>query len=103
MIGAGNLRLQADHIQSFTVHQIGLGEHCNAAAHGEQAANVEVLASLRLDGFIGGNHQQDQVNSAHAGQHVAHEALVAGNVHETQAQGVAVAERANQDARSQYR
>ncbi len=64
------------------VHQVGLGEHGDATSHREQAADVEVLASLRLDGFVGGNHQQHQVDAADAGQHVADEALVAGHIDE---------------------
>ena len=48
-----------------------------------------MLPRLRLDRLIRCNHQQHQVDPAHAGQHVAHEALVPGNVNEAQAQSVA--------------
>src|SRR5208337_3035271 len=48
-------------------------------------ADVEVFASLRLDGLVGRDYQQHQVDAADSRQHVAHEAFVAGNVHETNA------------------
>jgi len=35
----------------------------NAALHSEQTANIEMLARLRLDGFVRRNHQQQNVNS----------------------------------------
>ena len=49
-----------------------------------------MFASLRLDAFIGGYDQQHQVDAAHARQHVAHEALVAGDVDEAYANAAAV-------------
>jgi len=49
-----------------------------------------VFASLRLDAFIGGDYEQHQVDAAHARQHVAHKALVAGNIDEAQAQLAAI-------------
>src|SRR5262249_36714441 len=60
--------------------------HGNAARDGEQPANLKVLARLRLDGFVGGDHQQHQVDPANSGQHVADKALVAGDINESQAQ-----------------
>ena len=39
-----------------------------------------MLAGLRLDGFVGRDHQQHQINAANSGQHVADKTLVAGNV-----------------------
>ncbi len=83
------LDFEPHHVQGFAVHQVGLGEHGDAARDVEQAADLEVLAGLRLDGFVGGDHQQHQVDAAHASQHVAHEALVPGNIHEAQAQRLA--------------
>ena len=52
----------------------------------QQAADIEMLARLRLDGFVGGDHEQHQIDAAHAGQHILDEALVAGHVDEAQAQ-----------------
>src|SRR4029077_16555429 len=65
-------------------------EHGDAAANRKQAANIEVFASLRLDPFIGGDYQQNQVDAADAGKHVAHKALVAGDVDETEANFAAI-------------
>src|SRR4051794_15278684 len=48
-----------------------------------------MLASLRLDGFVGRNHQKDEIDSSDTGEHVAYEALMAGDVDETQTQGLA--------------
>ncbi len=60
-------------------------EYGDSALDSEQPADIEVLAGLRLDAFVGGDDQQHQINSADPGQHVADEALVAGNVDETDA------------------
>ena len=62
-----------------------LGERDDAAADAEQAADVEVLAGLRLDGFVGGDDEEHQVDAADAGEHVLDEALVAGDVDEAEA------------------
>ncbi len=72
------------------INQVGFREHGDAALHREHAANIEVLAGLGLDGFVGRNHQQHQIDAADSRQHVAHKALVAGNVHETHANWLAL-------------
>ena len=41
-----------------------------------------MLASLRFDGFSRRDDEQHDVDSGGSGQHVAHEALVSGDVHE---------------------
>ena len=69
-----------------SIDQVGLGERDDAARDAEQAADIEVLARLRLDGFVGGDHEQHQVDAADAGEHVLDEALVAGHVDEAEAQ-----------------
>src|SRR5260370_5061218 len=83
------LDLQPNHIQRIFVDQVSLGDHGDPARDGEQPANLEVLASLRLDGFIGGHDQEHQVHAAHAGQHVAHKTLMIGNLNDAQAQHLA--------------
>ena len=45
-----------------------------------------MFARLRLHRLVGRNHQQYQVDAADSGQHVAHEALVAGHIDEAEAQ-----------------
>ena len=52
-----------------------------------------MLPRLRLDRLIRRNHQQHQVDPAHAGQHIADETLVPGNVDKTQAQNLALRRR----------
>ena len=52
----------------------------------QQAADFEVLSGLRHHGLVCGHDQQDDVDPAHTGQHVLDEALVAGHVHEANAQ-----------------
>src|SRR6266705_2986621 len=49
-----------------------------------------MLAGLRLDTLVGGNDQQNQVNPAHPSQHVADEALVAGDIYKPESQPFAV-------------
>src|ERR1700730_13531389 len=43
-----------------------------------------MLASLRLDRFIGGNDEEDQINSTHSGEHVANKFFVTGNIDKTE-------------------
>ena len=49
-----------------------------------------MLASLWLNPLIDGDYEQHQVDAADSGQHVAHEALVAGDIDEAQAKLAAV-------------
>jgi hypothetical protein len=43
-----------------------------------------VLAGLRFDPLVGGDHQQYQVDATYARKHVAHEPLVARDIDEAQ-------------------
>jgi hypothetical protein len=45
-----------------------------------------VLPRLRLDGFVGGDDEQDQVNAPDTREHVTDKPLMAGNVNEAVAQ-----------------
>ena len=83
------LDFQSHHFERIAIHHVRLGEYRDAAANREQAADVKVLAGLRLNGFIRRNHQQHQVNSTHARQHVAHKALMPRHVDKAQAQRLA--------------
>src|SRR5215472_12031167 len=84
------LDLETDHVERLVVHQIGFGNDGDPARDGEQPADLKMLAGLRLDRFVGGDHQQHQVHAADPRQHVAHKALVAGNIDEAKAQLLAV-------------
>jgi hypothetical protein len=64
------------------VGQVALGEHQQALRDPQQAADVEVLAGLGHHRLVGGDHEQRRVDAVGARQHVAHEALVAGDVDE---------------------
>jgi len=46
-----------------------------------------VLAGLGLDGFVGRDDEQHQVDAADSGEHVLDETLVPGHVDETEAEG----------------
>ena len=48
----------------------------------EELADREMLARLRLDRLVRGDDEQRAVDAADAGEHVLHEALVAGDVDE---------------------
>ena len=64
------------------VDEIGLGQGDEAGADAQQAADVEVLAGLRLHRLVGGDHQHDEVDAADAGEHVLDEPLVSRHVDE---------------------
>src|SRR5262249_31694319 len=82
--------LQPDDVQRFLVYEIGFGNYGDPAGDGEQAADFKMLASLRLDGFIGGNHQQHPIHAAYPSEHVSHNTFAAGDIDEAQAQLFAV-------------
>ena len=50
------------------------------ARDAEQVDDREVLARLRHDAVVGGDHEQHDVDAGGAGDHLAHEPLVAGDV-----------------------
>ncbi len=79
-------QLHADDVECFGVDRVGLGNYGDPAANRQQAADIEVFDCLGLDAFVGRNHEQDEIDAADAGEHVAHEALVSGDVDETEAQ-----------------
>ncbi len=85
--------LEAHDFERVGIDEIGFGQDGQAATDVEHAADIEVLAGLRFDGFVGGDHQDHQVDPADAGQHVAHEAFVAGDIDKTEAQTVATVRR----------
>ena len=83
------LDFQLDKFEDFLVDRISLGQRDQAVPDSQQAADFEVLAGLRHHGLVCGHDQQDDVDPSNAGQHVLDEALVAGDVHEADAQIVA--------------
>ena len=51
------LRFEAGQLQDVPIHQVGLGEHHDPPRNAQQTADIEVLAGLRLDGFLGRDHE----------------------------------------------
>ena len=47
-----------------------------------------MLAGLRLDRFVGGDDEEDEIEAGGSGEHVADEAFVAGDVDEAEADAV---------------
>ena len=62
------------------VGEVGLGDHEDAAARAEQMQDVEMLLGLRHHAVVGRDGEQHEVDAVRAGEHVADEALVAGDV-----------------------
>ena len=59
---------------------VELAQRDHAVAQAEQLADVQVLAGLRHHAFLGRDHQEHRVDAPGAGDHRAHEGLVAGDV-----------------------
>ena len=64
------------------LHEVDPGQRHDRGTHAEQAADLDVFARLGHHRLVRGHDQQHHVEPGGAGQHVAHEPLVAGNVHE---------------------
>ena len=47
-----------------------------------------MLARLRLDGFVRGDHQEQHIDARRARQHVAHEPFVPRHIHKTEAHAI---------------
>jgi len=80
------VHFETHQLEDIPVDEVGLGEDDDSSADTEQAADIEVLARLRLDGFVGGDDEQHQIDAADAGQHIFYEPFVSGYVYETGAQ-----------------
>ena len=62
------------------VGKIGLGDDEDAAARAEQMEDVEMLLGLRHHAVVGGDGEEHEVDAVGAGEHVADEALMAGDI-----------------------
>ena len=82
------LGFQPHQFQRFALHQIAFRHRHHATLDSQQAADIEMLARLRLDGFVRGDHQEQHINTARARQHVADEALVPRHIYKTEAHPV---------------
>ena len=69
-------------IDALRWHAVGLGDDGDAAFDRQEVDDIEMLDSLRHDAVIGSHDQHDEIDPAYAGQHVAHEPLVSGDIDE---------------------
>ena len=73
-------------LRRLAVREIGLGQRDEAVPDAEQIADRDVLAGLGHHAFVGGHDQQHEVDAGGAGDHRAHERLVARHVDDAEAQ-----------------
>ncbi len=78
------LDVQPGELERLLVDGVHLGERHHAALDPEQVADREVLAGLRHHALVRGHHEQHQVDPGGAGDHGAHQALVARHVHDAE-------------------
>jgi hypothetical protein len=69
-------------VYSFRAREIRFGQRDDPVTNAEQPADVEVLARLRLYALVGGNSQENRLNSRRTRQHVLDEAFVTGHIDE---------------------
>ncbi len=79
--------LQLDDLARRLIDEVALGQGDDAVSQSEQAQDLQVLARLRHDRVVGRHHEHGQVDAGGAGQHVLDETLVAGHVHDAEAEG----------------
>ncbi len=80
--------LVANFTQARGIGKVGLGDDEDAALDAEQMKDVEMLLALRHHAVVGRDREQHQVDAVRAGQHVADETLVAGDVDHAGARAV---------------
>src|SRR5205814_7542923 len=72
------------------VSQIAFGERDHSALNSEISQDLQVLFRLRHPAVVGSNGQEREINRANAGDHVAHEIFVAGDINDACVNFVAV-------------
>src|SRR5207248_634182 len=75
------LYFHSSDFKDLASYQVTFCEHGNPMLNRQQSANIEVLARLRFDPFVGSNHQQHHINPANASQHVSYKTFMARNIH----------------------
>src|SRR6202034_1916025 len=83
---------EAHSIEYVGTDFFGFRDRYNSARDAQQAANIEVFASLRLDRFVGSDDKQNQINPAHAGEHIANEFFMTGNVNKSESNAIEIQE-----------
>src|SRR5215467_9425362 len=81
---------ESNDFECLGVDEIRLCEYGYSPLNAKQTADIEVLASLRLDAFVSGNHQKNQIDSADSGEHIAYEFFMPRNVHESEPKHFAI-------------
>ena len=71
-------------LQPLRIDQVALGQRDHARGELQQPEDFQVFPGLRLDRVVGGHDQQGEVDPGGPGQHVPHEAFVAGHVDDPQ-------------------
>ena len=79
-------------LEPVTLDHVDLGQGHEPRPDAQERADGEVLAGLRHDALVGGHDQQRQVDAPHPGQHVLHEALMAGHIHDLDGQPIGLLE-----------
>jgi hypothetical protein len=69
---------------AFGRHRVDLGERDRAARQLQKLEDLQVLACLRHGAIVGRNDQEHEVDPSRAREHVVHQSLVTGHVHEAQ-------------------
>ena len=68
----------------FVLREIDFRQRHHGMTHAEISENLQVLFGLRHPAIIGCDDQQGQVHRSHARDHVFHEVLVAGHIHDSE-------------------
>src|ERR1700678_2592749 len=77
---------EARELSHVEIGLIGLVERDDAMPDAEQTADIEMLASLRHDRFPSRDDQHHEVDARRSREHILHESLMTGNVHEADAE-----------------
>ena len=76
------LDLELGDEQRLGIDGVGLRDRDHPGVHAEQVEDGAVLLALGHPGFVGGDHEQRDLDGADAGEHVLDEAHVTGDVDE---------------------
>src|SRR4029450_12376630 len=80
-------------LETIVRDRVRLSRRYHPAVDAEESENLQMLMGLRPRSFASLDHEQKQVDPARSGDHVAHEALMAGNVDQRQPSTVLELER----------
>ena len=83
--GRERVHVAAHFLDAGRGHAVGLVEHDDPAREAEQREYLQVLAGLRHHAVVHGDDQHGELPRGDAGDHVVDEAVVAGDIDETDA------------------